>query len=133
MKNCNFFKILSLTIILILCSSNKILAQSIYNNSGNAICSVQGGSFYSNGQRIGSVEKGVIYSGGNKLGTIQGNTLYNNSGNAICFVQNGSFYNNGQRIGFVQSGVVYDGSGNRIASSQGLSVIEIAIFYFYLN
>jgi hypothetical protein len=31
MKNCNFFKILYLTIILIFCSNNKILAQSNFN------------------------------------------------------------------------------------------------------
>lgn len=108
-------------------------AQAIYDNSGNKICFVQSGAFYKGSQKVGFIQQGVVYSNYGKVGYVQGSSLYDNSGNVICYVQGDSFYNGGKKIGFVQQGIIYDGSGNRIASFQGMNMMDIAIFYFSLN
>lgn len=127
-----------ITFIILMCFG-VIHGQSIYNNSGQVICTIQGGTFYSGGTKIGFFQNNTIYNNsGKSLGSItsnygQGITLYNNFHQVICTIQNGAFYSEGNKVGFVQQGKIYDGSGKQIGYTQGLNILEIAIFYFYLS
>lgn len=124
-------------LIIVLSSFISANSQTIYNNNGNQVCYVQNRSFYSGSQKLGFIQQGYsnieVYSNSGKVGVIQGNSLYNNSGNVICYIQDNSFYSGGKKVGFVSQGVIYDGSGNRVGSTQGLGIIEIAVYYFYFN
>ncbi len=113
--------------------------QSIYNNSGQQICVVQGGAFYSGGNKIGFVQNRTVYNGsGKNLGSIvsnygQGASLYNNNGQIICTIQEDAFYSGGRKVGFVQEEKIYNSSGNQIGFARGLNILEIAIYLFYLS
>ena len=87
---------------------------------------------------LGYFQQGTVYdSTGSSVGFIQGSSFYNSTGNLICIFQDGAFYSRGQRVGFIQDGVIgkilYNGSGSQIASVQGLSIMQIAIYLVYFH
>ena len=122
-------KVLLCLFIFISLKSN---SQTIYNTSGQAICTIQNGAFYSRGNRVGFIQQGVIYNGrGNTLGSIQSNSIFNTSGQAVCTIQNSAFYSGGRAIGILQQNALYS-SGKIVFQYQGyLSEIELAVYYLY--
>jgi len=115
-----------------------INAQYIYNRQHNAICMIQTLTeetydFYCGGVKSASVRYDLVYDGsGNRIGRLEKDILYDTSDNVICTIKGKKIYSGGKRSAYVKNSIVYDGSGNRLVSLRGISMMQLAVYIFFI-
>lgn len=126
-----------LSLIFILCFG-VINAQYIFNDDHNAICKIQTldektFDFYRGGIKLASVKNDILYDGsGTKIGGVQGKVLYDDSGNVICTIEKKAIYSGGKKVAYVMNDIVYDAAGIRVVAVSGITIMQIAIYIFFI-
>jgi hypothetical protein len=127
-----------LTFIILFTLNGIIKAQYIYNRQHKAICMVQTlleetYDFYCGGLKSASVRYDLVYDGsGNKVGRLEKDIIYDESNNVICTIKGKKIYSGGKKAAYVKNNIVYDGGGNRLVSLSGISMMQLAVYIYFI-